>query len=268
MHTSTLKIDASIYDHSFCEVELYENKYSPEYCNAITALFISYIGYFGIRTTIQPTNSNIFGLYFSLIINGISSCFYHITHTIGWGLLDRFSMILIALYCFQIFVSVFQYLKISSNICRVLHSMSILYIVVLATVCGLHQEELFNTLFGGFLFSIVLFLLIVHRRIMIPRRIMECAIKGILLLSISGLSWIVTETNCTKYSIIPYLFGHSIWHISVAIGGYYISLLPVYILCCDLCYGKIDIQTDTYLPQFIDIHPGSEFRITTFYIKN
>lgn len=258
MHTSNLKIDASIYDHSFCEVELYENKYSPEYCNAITALFISYIGYFGIRTTIQPTNDNIFGLYFALIINGISSCFYHITHTIGWGLIDRFSMILIALYCFQIFVSVFQYLKISSNICRVIHSMSMLYITALATVCGLHQEELFNTLFGGFLVSIVLFLIIVYRLTMIPHRIMCYAIKGTLLLSISGLSWIVTETNCTKYSIIPYLFGHSIWHINVALGGYYISLLPVYILCCEKVLTVDIIHTQKYLPQFIDIHPGSE----------
>lgn len=247
MYTSNLKIDSSIYDHSFCEVELYESKYSPEYCNAITALFISYIGYFGIRTTLRPINLHVFGLYFSLIINGISSCFYHITHTIGWGLIDRFSMILIALYCFQIFVSVFQYLKISSNICRVLHSMSMLYIVLLMTVCGLHQEELFNTLFGGFLISIVLFLIVIYHQAIIPYRIMDYAIKGILLLSISGISWIITETNCTKYSILPYLFGHSIWHISVALGGYYISLLPVYILSGE----KVDVHTNTYLPRFI-----------------
>lgn len=256
MHTSNLKIDASTYDHSFCEVALYENKYSPEYYNAITALFISYIGYFGIRTTIQPINDNIVGLYFALIINGISSCFYHITHTIGWGLIDRFSMILIALYCFQIFVSVFRHLKISPTICHVLHSISMLYITALATVCGLHQEELFNTLFGGFLVSIVLFLIVVHRRsTMIPQDIIDYAIKGILLLSISGLSWIATEIYCRKYSIMPYLFGHSIWHMSVALGGYYISLLPVYILCCE----KVDIiHTQKYLPQFINIHSGSE----------
>ena len=249
MHTSTLKIDASTYDHSFCEVELYENKYSPEYCNAITALFISYIGYFGIRTTLRPINNNIFGLYFALIINGISSCFYHITHTIGWGLIDRFSMIHIALYCFLIFVSVFQHLNISSTICQTLNSISIVYIVLLATVCGLHQEELFNTLFGGFLLSIVLFIIVVYRRTMIPYRIMEYAIKGVILLSISGSSWIATELHCKKYSILPYLFGHSIWHISVALGGYYISLLPVYILS----HKNVDIlQTPSYLPQFID----------------
>jgi hypothetical protein len=187
--------------------------------------------------------------------------------------------------------------------------MSILYIVALATVCGLHQEELFNTLFGGFLVSIVLFLIIVYRLTMIPRHIIGYAIKGTLLLSISGLSWIVTETNCTKYSIIPYLFGHSIWHINpysvltppggvlgflkikhstdiflfiackirkylifiqktrnmtdavrvnVALGGYYISLLPVYILCCEKVITVDIIHTQKYLPQFIDIHPGSE----------
>lgn len=252
-----MKIDASTYDHSFCEVELYENKYSPEYCNAITALFISYIGYFGIRTTIQPVNNNIYGLYFTLIINGISSCFYHITHTIGWGLIDRFSMILIALYCFQIFVSVFRHLKISSRICHVLHSISMLYIVALATVCGLHQEELFNTLFGGFLVSIALFLIIIYRQTTIPIQynIMNYAIKGVILLSISGSSWIVTEIHCKKYSILPYLFGHSIWHISVALGGYYISLLPVFILSTK----NIDIiHTHTYLPQFIDILSHSE----------
>jgi hypothetical protein len=249
MITSNLKINASTYDHSFCEVELYENKYGPEYCNAITALFISYIGYFSIRTTLRPIHNNVFGLYFALIINGISSCFYHITHTIGWGLIDRFSMILIALYCFQIFVSVFQHLHISSTICHVLHSMSMLYIVALATVCGLHQEELFNTLFGGFLVSIVLFLIAVYYLVIIPQRIMNYAIKGILLLSISGISWIVTEIHCRKYSILPYLFGHSIWHISVAVGGYYVSLLPIYILSCK----NTDIQSGVYLPKFIDI---------------
>jgi hypothetical protein len=255
MYTSNLKIDASTYDHSFCEVELYENKYSPEYCNAITALFISYIGYFGIQTTLRPINNSIFGLYFALIINGISSCFYHITHTIGWGLIDRLSMILIALYCFQIFVSVFQQLQISSTICHILHSMSMLYIVALATVCGLHQEELFNTLFGGFLVSIVLFLIVVYRRTIIPRCIMAYGIKGVILLIISGSSWIATEIHCRKYTILPYLFGHSIWHISVALGGYYITLLPVYILS----RKSVDIiQTRQYLPQFIDILSNEE----------
>jgi hypothetical protein len=250
MYTSNLKIDASTYDHSFCEVELYENKYSPEYCNAITALFISYIGYFGIRTTLRPINNNIFGLYFALIINGISSCFYHITHTIGWGLIDRFSMIHIALYCFLIFISVFQHLNISSSICQTLYSISILYIILLTSVCGLQHEELFNTLFGGFLLSIVLFLIIVYRQVMIPHRIMGYAINGVLLLIISGISWIVTELHCKKYSFLPYLFGHSIWHISVALGGYYISLLPVYILS----HKSVDIiATRTYLPQLIDI---------------
>jgi len=247
MHSSDLKIDSSIYDHSFCEVELYENKYSPEYCNAITALFISYIGYFGIRTTLRPINFHVFGLYFSLIINGISSCFYHITHTIGWGLIDRFSMILIAYHCFLIFICVFQHLQISSRICHTFHSTSMLYIVWLTTVCGLHNEELFNTLFGGFLVSIVLFLVVVYYLAIIPHRIMDYAIKGILLLCISGVSWIATETNCKKYSILPYLFGHSIWHISVALGGYYISLLPVYILSGD----KVDLQTSAYLPRFV-----------------
>jgi hypothetical protein len=247
MHTSNLKIDSSLYDHSFCEVELYENKYSPEYCNAITALFISYIGYFGIRTTLRPINLHIFGLYFALIINGISSCFYHITHTIGWGLIDRFSMILIAFHCFLIFIYVFQHLHISSNICHILHSISMLYIVCMTTICGLHQEELFNTLFGGFLVSIVLFLIVVYHQETIPHNIMNYAIKGVLLLIISGSSWIITETHCTKYSILPYLFGHSIWHINVALGGYYVSLLPVYILS-----GKnVNIQTGTYLPRFI-----------------
>ena len=247
MHTSNFKLDASTYDHLFCEAELYENKYSPEYCNAITALFISYIGYFGIRTTLRPINHNVFGLYFSLIINGISSCLYHITHTIGWGLIDRFSMILIAFHCFLIFICVFQHLQISSKMYHTFHSIVMIYIVLLATVCGLHQEELFNTLFGGFLVSIVLFLIAVYNLTIIPYRIMNCAIRGILLLGISGISWIITETNCTKYSILPYLFGHSIWHISVALGGYYVSLLPIYILSCE----KVDIQTGTYLPRFI-----------------
>ena len=55
------------------------------------------------------------------------------------------------------------------------------------------------------------------------------SISAIFLITIGGVSWIITENLCHSFGIMKYLLGHAIWHICVALGGYYISLVPIYI---------------------------------------
>jgi len=63
----------------------------------------------------------------------------------------------------------------------------------------------------------------------IPKKIFNYGLKGIMYIIIASISWIITENLCDKYFIMKYLYGYTIWHIAVSLGGYYISLIPIYI---------------------------------------
>jgi len=222
---SLFQINFTEYDHDFCEASIYNN--GAEYVNSISALFISFIGLFGLYYN-SYHSVNIDMLYYTLIINGIASCIYHHTHYIGWGLLDRYSMIYISTYCYNIFLELLITKK--RFIFHILQFSIVIYLTILSAITGLHNELLFNNLFGFFLFSILIF--IVTCSIMytnVPQVIINYSYKGLLYITLAGVSWIITENLCSDYVIMKYLYGHFIWHVGVSLGGYYISLLPIYI---------------------------------------
>jgi hypothetical protein len=223
---SLFQIDFNDYDHDFCEASIYNN--GAEYINSISALFISFIGIFGLYYN-KDYSVNISMLYYSLIINGLTSAIYHHNHYIGWGLLDRCSMIYIATYCYNIFLEVFfgKY----NFLLHIVQFSIVSYLTFLSTIAGLHNEDMFNNLFGFFLGSILIFLVLCKINYnFIPKIIFYYAFKGITLISVAGISWIITENLCQEYVIMKYLYGHAVWHIAVSLGGYYISLLPIYLL--------------------------------------
>ena len=222
---SLFQIDFNEYDHDFCEASIYNN--GAEYINSVSALFISFIGIFGLYYN-TCISINIAMLYYSLIINGVTSAIYHHNHYIGWGLLDRYSMIYISTYCYNIFLEVLYssnlYLANLTQLCIVI------FLTSLSTSTALHNEKLFNNLFGFFLGSILIFLIICRiTHPSLPNIIFNYGLKGILLISLAGISWIITENLCHNYTIMKYLYGHAVWHIAVSLGGYYISLIPVYL---------------------------------------
>ena len=144
-------INFNTYDHNFCESTIYSNGQHPEYANAISSLFISWIGFNGIT---NPHNSfSTIMLYSSLIINGISSCAYHYYNNIGWGLLDRMSMVLIAMSSTYLFIQhihvflMFDKWLQHENITKLIHVGVMSYFTVLFTIGALHWENTFNTLF-------------------------------------------------------------------------------------------------------------------------
>jgi hypothetical protein len=229
-------INFNNFDHNFCESTIYSNEQHPEYFNSISSLFITFIG---INAIMKPNiNFLLSMLYSSLIVNGITSCFYHYYNTIGWGLLDRMSMLLIAISSVNLFTNnITSIIKLDrwtniNTINRIIHILVTSYFTILFTIAGLHMESLFNIMFGLFLGSLFIFMFLINKHrvnLNIPLKIVYLGWKGIMYIMISGLFWIITENLCTEYNFIKYLFGHVWWHIFVSYGGYLISLIPCYI---------------------------------------
>lgn len=226
-----LEIDFNLFDHNFCEATIYSSGQHPEYLNAFSSLFITFIGLNGMR---KINNDNILmSTYTCLAVNGILSSYYHYYNTIGYGLLDRMSMILLALNTTYMFIGnmkiIFQFSKFINIMINII---AISYYSFMLTIAGLHIEWLFNTLFSLFLISICIYILIVKKyskHICLNTNILSIGMKGTIYILCSGIFWVSTELLCSKFSFIKYLYGHVWWHVFVSYGGYLVSLVPYYI---------------------------------------
>lgn len=249
------KINFNEFDHNFCEALIYSTEKHPEYINAFSSLFISFVGFNGLLKSHLSLGISL--LYSCLIINGISSFLYHYYNNIGFGLTDRMSMVLIAMSCANIMITninKFIILENQNYICftllaKIINITSVLYFTLLLTITGLHMENEFNMLFGLFLFNIFIFIYLVKRHsktLNIPIQILKLAWKGFGLILVGGIFWITTELLCKRYNFIKYLFGHMFWHICISYGGYLITLLPQYMFLSDKNkkYQKISLSND------------------------
>jgi hypothetical protein len=216
------------YDHSFCEASIYGGP--PEYFNSLTSLFITYVGYYGLKYNFH-SNNDIFLLYAALLINGITSCAYHWTNYLGFGLLDRGSMILIAYPSISAGIKELNHLyNFSYTNNKLLLLFNQIYFTFLITTFGLGYEETFNGLFGFFLAYILIFLFMINHKksYFLDRKIKQYILGGFVgvgMILIAGISWIIIEKLCNRYTIMKYLQGHAVWHIFVSSGGYLASLL-------------------------------------------
>ena len=260
---STLLINFNNYDHNFCESSIYSNNKHPEYINALSSLFITFIGINALvkqlvyRERGYELNSFLHSiLYSALIVNGITSSLYHYYNNIGWGLMDRISMIIIAMssvILFQSIINSILILKKYKNIIIINNIINIIitsYFTILFTIAGLHMESLFNIMFSFFLIFLVFMVYIINTHFImleIPYQLVILSNRGILYVTISGIFWIITELLCNKFTFIKYLFGHVWWHIFVSYGGYLISLIPLYVYMKQNNYKiKINIVYDNF----------------------
>lgn len=232
------EINFNAFDHNFCEATIYSSSQHPEYLNSISSLFITFIGLNGLA---KPHLSLLlFMLYSSLSINGIASCLYHYYNSIGLGLIDRMSMILIAYSS--------SYL-LFGNKNYIVHIILSSYFTILLTVTGLHIELGFNILFGIFLLSVIIYMSYVN---ISNNEIIIIGWKGVKYMMFSCIFWIVTEALCYKFGFIKYLFGHVFWHICVSYGGYLLSLVPHYILLSK--NNSVIIEKDRFGIYYLDIY--------------
>ena len=231
-------INFNDYDHNFCESSIYSPYPHPEYMNSVSSLFITFIGLNGL--TKPYLNFQLITLYSALTVNGITSCIYHYCNSIGWGLLDRMSMIIIAMTSINLLINNINYFLINDyydkykyiNIINRTSSIIVVsFFTFLFTISGLHNEKLFNILFGLYLFGLFIFILLINKnynKLDIPYNIVVLGNKGIIYIIVSGLFWIITEKLCNKLFFIKYLFGHVLWHLFVSYGGYLVSLIFCY----------------------------------------
>ncbi len=240
-------------DHPFCEYYIYNN--IPEYFNSFSSLFISFVGIFGLIYNNYVNQVNY--LYVSLIINGITSFMYHWTNNIGWGLMDRFSMILFPLYTFHIINKIMNKFNFDKLTHYTYKFITLFYITSLLTITGLHNEELFNIFFGIYLFNLFLYVFYVEfidKKLNVDKKILKLAWKGIGYILFSGIAWILTESFCHDVWFFKYLMGHTFWHYFVSFGGYYISLLPVSII-----KNKRKIRYIMKIPYLDEYESGIEY---------
>ena len=204
----------------FCEATMF---YNHEYLNSFSSLFITISGIYGfIKNKSEEQDHEIYLVYSSLIINGIASFAYHWTNFIGWGLIDRITLILIAYPSMIIIIretsflyNVKQYISKISSLCVQI------YFTTFIILCAIQYDDLFNIFFGiYFLYLSIFVVLIKHKKISIKNGVI-----GISCIIFGSIFWILTEQFCEEIVFIKYLYGHTIWHILVSVGAYFLTIM-------------------------------------------
>ncbi len=133
-----------------------------------------------------------------------------------------------------------------------------LYFTLLFTISGLHWETTFNVLYSLFLFSLVIYMYLIDKHqynLKIPKHVVNYGWKGVKYILVSSLFWIITEMFCGYLNIFKYVFGHVWWHIFVSLGGYFISLIPVYLMLRQNNYEKIIVlKLDNGFLPYVDYY--------------
>ena len=250
-----ISIDFHQFDHNFCESTVYSFNQHPEYLNAVSSLFISFIGLNALR---KPHLHIIMSMMYScLAVNGLLSYLYHYYNSIGYGLLDRMSMVLLGLnttYVFFMSAKRRQLLHLSFCMNTIINLTIITYYTFLLTIAGLHQEILFNVLFGLFLVSIIGYVYIISKIVKIDPEILKIGWRGVKCIVYSAIFWLTTEGLCSQIFFIKYLFGHVWWHIFVSYGGYLVSIIPNYLFLIHNKneYDEIQIKYDIFRLPYLD----------------
>jgi hypothetical protein len=235
-------------DHNFCEMNIYGQP--PEYINSYSALFLCFIGFFGLIKNIR-LNDTAF-IYISLIVNGFASFMYHYTNQLGFGMLDRASMLMIIIYFCNLSFHIFEMYRF--KYIDFLRIISTIYFTTLIMVYGLHYELLFDILFGVYLFTTIFFMVIIeyfYEKNEIPVEILNYGWISVGLITIAGIFWIITESYCNYHPIIKYLYGHAIWHICVSLGAYFMTILMTYLLVKN---RKSKIKSFLFIPYIYYLH--------------
>ena len=250
-----ITIDFHQFDHNFCESAIYSSTQHPEYLNAISSLFITFIGLNGLR---KPRLHMLLSMMYScLAVNGVLSYLYHYYNSIGYGLLDRMSMILLGMNTSYIFYTTVKRLKIfqlSFYKNTAIHLSIVTYYSFLLTVAGLHKELLFNIMFALFLVSIIGYMFTVSKTVKLDSKILDLGWRGVKYIIYSGVFWLTTEGLCNHLFFIKYLFGHVWWHVFVSYGGYLVSLVASYIFLLDDKHldEAIEIRYDIFRMPYLD----------------
>jgi len=231
----------------FCEGKI---RGIPEYFNSISALYILYVGYSGLKKYHKNfVHSDVRTVYFFLTLNGISSFFCHWTSIFIWRIIDQLTMIFAIWYGFAFMIKA-KYIKnnFKKSCYNDLEKSNNEYIFakrrneLISTIIRQNQNtgsvtllslHLYNTImiivsifektpryfalmFGIEAILLIYFFFTIYNIIGVKYhngyRIV--VMIGIYTIILSAFIWIITEIFCNKYLIL----GHSIWHFGVSYG--------------------------------------------------
>ena len=197
---------------NFCERKLYPDR--PEYINAISALYITGIGYYNLRK-IAKKSVSLSLIHWCICINGIGSFYYHWTAWYLFRLIDEFTMI-IPLWIG--IVKIMHDLNYSTYWLGIISIYNILLLVFdvfpwfkYFAILFLIEMLLIIPLYNGVYIQYTQSQNIIIRKFAYFK---NNGFKGIVICSISGITWGIAELNCNEYSV----FGHAIWHIGMSTG--------------------------------------------------
>ena len=195
----------------FCERKLFPLR--PEYLNCISALYISGIGFYNLLK-LKERSLILEIIYWCLITNGFMSFLLHYTAWYLFKLLDEFSMII------PLWIGLSKILYDLNYPTYCIGLLTTINLVLLGLDVFPWFESYFPLVFASELLSIIPLYyqvgslknqnIIIHKYEWVSNK----GIQGILICSISGIIWFITELNCNIYVIL----GHSIWHIGMSTG--------------------------------------------------
>lgn len=205
----------------FCERKLFPSR--PEYLNCCSALYISGIGIYNLFKCKELSKKRVVSksselIYWCLITNGFMSFLFHYTAWYVFKLLDEFSMLI------PLWIGLSKILHDLQYSTCYIGLLTIINILLLGFDVFPWFEPYFPLVFATELVAIIPLYyqladltrtnVILHK----SQWIQDKGMKGIVICSISGVVWFITELNCNIYVIL----GHSIWHIGMSTGLCYI----------------------------------------------
>nr|UZT29034.1 hypothetical protein [Nucleocytoviricota sp.] len=199
--------DVVEFKHNFCESRLQNDK-GPEMYNAYTSLFI---------TTVPlvmgfPENEAFANVAYALFFNGFASFYYH--YYLSWvgKQADEISMI------FANYFGIVGLLNIrykNKQYLKMFHFANLFYMY--AFLIG-NTVIKFDVLFPYFFAGYLLPSLYLIRKI--GDKYKEEYVRYLALSSLGGISWIISELFCNKYTV----YGHVVWHFFFPLGFYFILM--------------------------------------------
>jgi len=211
----------------FCEGKLY----NKEYVNTITALVISFFGFYGIN----KNNANNINLLYSLIFsNGISSSLNHYYNLEGFSYLDKITMIL-PINLGNLYIYEFYLKKLSKweNIYKLFYLLfpSTLYLTLVID----NFTKYFDYIFLFLALLLIGFIPLINNYgnkygfDKCIKKIRNNFIKGALFVIVGAGLWWYSEPKCKNPKVpekvkkkLAKLHLHGIWHILAGYGFYLI----------------------------------------------
>lgn len=240
-------------DHSFCEAAIHG---LPEYCNAVSSLFISGFGLYGIMNKYNELFVDV--LYTNLIIVGFGSFGYHWHGTIGWGLFDEIPMILAIfvgiIYADNVYFLAYrkiygQYAAMQNTVIYRKKVKLVVYLFSMTLIAILNvmsnYRRWFPTIFAcvaGYLYYKIFMLLRLMNKCD-SQRISRKAYCSLATIAGSGIIWVTTEVSCNYIHHPLFLLGHPLWHFFIGHGFYNLIQVVYFIkngdMACNLRYNSI-----------------------------